>query len=41
MLTPGTRTKDAEKRINDKTINKIYLLKSDEKIEFDIENKKI
>lgn len=41
MLTPGTRTKDAEKRINDKTINKIYLLKSYEEIEFDIENKKI
>ena len=41
MLTPGTRTKNTEKRISDKIINKIYLLKSYEEIEFDIESKKI
>ena len=41
MLTPGTRTKNTEKRISDKKINKIYLLKSYEEIEFDIESKKI
>ncbi|MBQ3414801.1 MAG: primosomal protein N' [Clostridia bacterium] len=41
MLTPGTKTKNTEKRINDKKINKVYLLKKYEEIEFDIANKKI
>ena len=37
MLTPGTRTKNRENRINDKLINCVYLKKSIEEIEFDIE----
>ena len=41
MLTPGTRTKNKEKRISDKIINKIYLLKKYEEIKLDIESKKI
>lgn len=41
MQTPGTRTKNKEKRIQDKKINTIYLRKSLEEIEFDIETKKI
>lgn len=41
MLTPGTRTKNKEKRTQDKTINSIYLKKDIEEIEFDIETKKI
>ena len=41
MLTPGTRTKNKEKRKQDKTINSIYLKKDIEEIEFDIETKKI
>lgn len=41
MLTPGTRTKNREKRIQDKTINTIYLAKDIEEIEFDIETGKI
>lgn len=41
MLTPGTRTKNKEKRIQDKTINTIYLSKEIEEIEFDIETGKI
>ena len=41
MLTPGTRTKNREKRIQDKTINTIYLAKNIEEIEFDIETGKI
>lgn len=41
MLTPGTRTKNKEKRTQDKTINSIYLKKDTEEIEFDIETKKI
>lgn len=41
MLTPGSRTKNKEKRIQDKTINSIYLGKDIEEIEFDIEMGKI
>ncbi len=41
MLTPGTRTKNKEKRIQDKTINCVYLSKEIEEIEFDIETRKI
>ena len=41
MLTPGSRTKNKEKRIQDKTINSIYLGKDIEEIEFDIEMEKI
>ncbi len=41
MLTPGSRTKNKEKRIQDKTINSIYLGKDIEEIEFDIEIGKI
>lgn len=41
MLTPGSRTKNKEKRIQDKTINTIYLSKDVEEIEFDIETGKI
>ena len=41
MQTPGTRTKNKEKRIQEKTINTIYLKKDYEEIEFDIEANKI
>ena len=41
MLTPGTRTKNKEKRIQDKIINTVYLKKDIEEIEFEIETKKI
>ncbi|MCI8383963.1 MAG: primosomal protein N' [Clostridia bacterium] len=41
MLTPGTRTKNKEKRIQEKTINCVYLKKDVEEIEFDIETNKI
>ena len=41
MLTPGTRTKNKEKRIQDKTINMIYLGKDIEEIDYDIEIGKI
>lgn len=41
MLTPGTRTKNKEKRIQDKTINSVYLGKDIEEIEFEIETGKI
>ena len=41
MLTPGTRTKNKEKRIQDKTINMIYLGKDIEQIDYDIEIGKI
>ena len=37
MLTPGTRNKNKEKRIQDKTINCVYLKKDIEEIEFEIE----
>ena len=41
MLTPGTRNKNKEKRIQDKTINCVYLKKDREEIEFEIEIGKI
>ena len=41
MLTPGTRTKNKENRIQDRTINKVYLAKDIEEIELDIEIGKI
>lgn len=41
MLTPGTRTKNKEKRIENKTINSIYLKKDIEEIEFEIQIGKI
>ncbi len=41
MLTPGTRTKNKEKRIQDKTINSVYLRKDIDEIEFEIETGKI
>ncbi len=41
MLTPGTRNKNKEKRIQDKTINCVYLKKDIEEIEFEIETEKI
>ena len=41
MLTPGTRTENKEKRIKDKIVNTIYLKKSVEEIEFEIETEKI
>ena len=37
MQTPGTRTKNKEKRIQDKMINTIYLKKNYSEIEFEIE----
>lgn len=39
MLTPGTRSK--ENKVQDKTINTIYLSKDIEEIEFEIETRKI
>lgn len=41
MLTPGTRTKNKENRIEDKIVNSVYLGKDMEEIEFDIEMQKI
>lgn len=41
MLTPGTRTVNKQNRIDDKIINTIYLKKSIEEIEFEIETNKI
>ena len=41
MLTPGTRNKNKENRIQDKIINTIYLAKEVEEIEFDIETDKL
>ena len=41
MLTPGTRNRNKEKRIDDKKINVVKLKKNIEEIEFDIETKKI
>ena len=39
MLTPGTRTKEI--KVQDKTINAVYLKKDIEEIEFDIETNKL
>ncbi len=36
MLTPGTRTQNREKRIQDKTINCVYVKKEVEEIEWDL-----
>lgn len=41
MQTPGTRTKNVAKRIQDKKINIVYLKKDFNEINFDIENGKI
>ena len=41
MLTPGTRTKNKENRIQDKTINCVYFKKDIEEINFDIDIGKI
>lgn len=41
MLTPGTKNKNSEKNIQDKTINVVYLKKDIEEIQFDIEMGKI
>ena len=41
MLTPGTRTKNKEKRIQDKTIHCVYLKQEREEIEWDIQIGKI
>ena len=41
MQTPGTKSKDITKRIQDKKINVIYLKKNIEEINFEIETKKI
>ena len=41
MLTPGTRTRNKEKRVQSKKINTIYLKKDIEQIEFEIQTKKI
>ena len=41
MQTPGTRTKNISKRIQDKKINVVYLKKEFDEIKFDIENGKI
>ena len=41
MLTPGTRTATKENRIQDKKIKCVYLAKSIEEIEFEIETGKI
>ena len=41
MLTPGTRNKNKEKRIQDKKINTVFLKKNIEEIELEIQNEKI
>ena len=41
MQTPGTRTKNKEKRVQDKVINTIYLKKEYSEIEFEIETNQI
>ena len=41
MLPPGTTTKNIENRVNDKFQNFVYLLKDEEEIEQDINDKKI
>ena len=41
MLTPGTKNKKAEKNVQDKTINAVYLKKDIDEIQFDIEMGKI
>lgn len=41
MLTPGTKNRKVEKNIQDKTINAVYLKKSIDEIQFDIDMGKI
>ena len=41
MLPPGTKTKTIENRVKEKTNNFVYLKKSEEEIEFEIEINKI
>ena len=41
MLTPGTKSKNTEKNIQDKMVNVVYLKKDIEEIQFDIEIGKI
>lgn len=41
MLPPGTKTKTIENRVKEKTNHFVYLKKSEEEIEFEIETKKI
>ena len=41
MLPPGTKTKNIENRIKEKTNNFVFLKKQEDEIEFDIESKKI
>ena len=41
MLTPGTKSKDESKNIQDKTINTVYLKKDEDEIQFDIDINKI
>ena len=41
MLTPGTKNKNTEKKVQDKTINAVYLKKEIDEIQFDIEMGKI
>ena len=41
MLTPGTKSKNNEKNVQDKMINVVYLKKDIEEIQFDIETGKI
>lgn len=41
MLTPGTRNRNKEKRIQDKVINTVYLKKDVEEIDFEISTGKI
>ena len=41
MLTPGTKSKESKKNVQDKKINVVYLKKEIEEIQFDIEVRKI
>ena len=41
MLTPGTKNRNTEKNVQDKTINVVYLKKDIEEIQFDIEIGKV
>ena len=41
MLTPGTKNRKVEKNVQDKTINAVYLKKSIDEIQFDIDMGKI
>ena len=41
MLPPGTKTKNIDNRVKEKTNNFVFLKKTEDEIEFDIETKKI